>query len=608
MYKRWLIIVLLALCAGLLILPTGQAQVTQPINLGSVRVINALVGLGEVDIYLNQRVIHMALAPEQATPYVNVPIGRHNVAVRAAGASQFSIPIADILIDLGANQSQTAIVYQKLFATEAFTPPVEQIGGILLLDDDRSPIELGKARLTAAHLAPGTPGKLSIAYPSRASLLHEISFEQPYGTIDIDADVYPLTIVDAESPTLDRLEQSGELVFNANTSYTLVMVPDISPNRSAPTDPMSVGFLSNSPRLFAISTPLDPPADGIQLRIIHAAHNTAVLDLYIDERLVVPRMNYGQYTEYLPLENYSHMITLRSRDAAPDAQPYATANFSINAQNRAQKTWTIMLLNANNSTVRTLPTVPTVEPRPAQEIVNLPNGQLLMTLLPDNIAQTQNETARVRLLHAIDGALELSLQTAQLPPPPLLPGQEQPTATPGSTPTPAPALPLVEPVVYGAEANEVETRIGLYRELNFLAGTSAEILTLENQFFTEGMVYTYVLIGLPAGEPPVQALLLADFGRGIPSERLYQGRITTTNSPVINVRRQASTNAGIVGTVANDSVVEVFGRNADAQWVYIGYSDAVSGLQTQGWVSASLIRVTRLGEQINILSLPLVQA
>jgi hypothetical protein len=604
MYRKWLIFGVVAILVSISLLPI-QAQVAQPINLGSIRVVNALVGMGEVDVYLNARLIETNLTPEIATAYFNVPVGRHTVAVRPAGAAALSIPIADILIDLSANQSQTAIVYQKQFATETFTPNIEQAGAILLVDDNRSPIQLGKTRLTAAHLAPGMPGKLSIAYPSRASLLHEISYEQPYGNIDVEANVYPLTIVDAESESLDRLEQSGELTFNANTYYTLVIVPDIVP-QGAPGDPMRVGQLSNTPRLFAISAPLDPPANGVQLRIIHAAYDTAVLDLYIDERLIVPRMNYSQHTEYLPLDSYSHSITLRSRDAAPDTQPYASATFSITEANREQKTWTILLLNANNPNVTTLPAVGSENNQnPTQQIVNLPSSQLIMTLLPDNIAQTQNDTARVRLIHAIDGALEISMSTDALPP---LPGIITPTPVSGApTPTPQPPIPLVEPVVYGVEANEIETRTGLYNELDFLAGSSAEILTLNDQFMAEGMVYTYVLIGLPAGEPPVQALELADFGRGIPRERLYQGRISS-NSEVVNVRRQPTNGGGLVGTLPNNAVVEVFGRNNDAQWVYVGYSDSETGAPTQGWVSAALIRVTRLGEQINILSLPVVQA
>lgn len=595
MHRKLAVLIVL----GLVIVTLASAQLEQPLNLGSIRVINALVGLGNVDVYLNDRLIAMSLPPEQATAYVGVPVGRHNVAIRLRGAPPLSTPIADVLIDLGANQSQTAVVYQKQFATAEYIPPVEQSGAILLLDDNRSPIQLGKTRLTAAHLSPGTPGLLSIAYPSRASLLHEIRFEQPYGTIDIDADVYPLTIVDAESPMLERLEQSGEIVFNASTYYTLVIVPDMTPSADG-----SVQSLSNSPRLFVVGAPLDPPAEGVQLRIIHAAHNTAVLDVYIDERLVVPRMNYSQYTEYLALEDYSHVISLRARDSAPDAPPYASARFAITEENREQKTWTLLLLNANNSNVTTLPVVGSEGASTTQQIINLPNGQLVMTLLPDNIAQTQNDTARVRLIHAIDGALEMSLFTPALPP---LPNEPTPSPDPSGRPTPVPApIQLITPVVYGAEANESETRAGLYSELDFLAGASAEILTLTNQQLIEGMVYTYVLIGLPAGEPPVQALRFEDYGRGIPRERLYQGRISST-SQTVNVRRQPSSNASTVGSLENNSVVEVLGRNVDAQWVLIAYSNPATGTVLRGWVSSSLIRVTRLGEAINILALPQVQ-
>lgn len=613
--KRLLLIVTLL---ALLVLAGASLHTSaQTISTGELRVINALVGLGPVDVYLNQNVIHFGLEPEQATPYFAVRPGQHSIEVRPVGADPLSAPIADALVEVNASQSITSIAYQQRFTTvqtgdnglqTEIEPPLAQSGAMYIIEDNRSPIPLGRTRLTAAHLAPGSPDVLSVAYPSRASILHEVRKEAPYGDIDIDAGVYGLALVDAESADLDRLTLAGQVGLFANTHYTVVIVPDINPPDPADVDAPAIPVLAATPRLFIVSAPIDPPADGIRLRLIHAAHDTAVVDVYIDERLVAPRMNYSRFTEYLGIGSYSHTIALRLRDADPESPPLATAQFSITPENIDQDTWTILLLNAGEDEVPTLPLVEGGEAadtgdadEPSFEIINTPGGPLIMRLVPDNIAQTQQGFARVRLLHAIEGALDVSLYTPALPteaPDP----DEEPVVQAGPTPTPAPPVRLVEPVVYGAEANESEAPQGLYEELDFLAGGTTSIATLVNKPLIDGLVYTFVLIGQPVGEPPIEVLELVEFGQGIPQARLYLGVITSNTT--VNIRQAASETASVVARLPNDTEVEVLGRNFNGDWVRIRFLDPDSNALREGWVFGPLITVTRLGDPINRLSLP----
>ncbi len=573
------------------------------INLGDLRIVNGYTSLGGVDVYIDGVQMAYALPPERATTFFAVPVGRHSVAVRLAGADALSAPLADVLVDVSANQSYTAISYQQQFAGGERTPPLAQSGAFLILNDDRSPIDVGRTRLTAAHLFPGVTGPLSITYPDRSSLLHEISPEQPYGTIDVGAGVYALAVVDAGSADLNRLYLGGQYAFNSSTLYTLVIVPDAAAAPAA-APALNAPPLAPAPRLFIVSAPIDPPAEGIRLRLIHAAHNTAVFDLFIDERLALPRMTYSDATEYLGIPGYSHTITLRRRDAAPNEMPFATARLDITPENLEQQHWTILLLNANQGTVTTMPLAGENQARDAGRaggIVNTPGGPLVLALLPDNIAQTPRGEARVRLYHAIDGALDISLFTPALPPI-LLPGV---TPTPPPTPVaPPPPVRLLEPVIYGAEANDANVRAGLYTELNFVAGGSTEVYRLNNKPLIPGVVYTFVLIGQPGGEPPVQALQLEDFGRGIPQDRLYLGEIISSTD--VNVRDAPVNSANVRARLPNNTVVEVLGRNFDGTWVYIGYQDPASGAARSGWLFAQLVSVTRLGDPLNVLSLPLV--
>src|SRR5690606_18724492 len=118
----------------------------------------------------------------------------------------------------------------------------------------------------------------------------------------------------------------------------------------------------SQPRMFVVGAPVQPPDGGIQFRVIHAAHDTSVVDVYMDGRLIAPRFSYGQFTEYVGLPLYSHLIELRRRDAAPDSEPLATAQFEITAENRGQPHWSLLLLNATSEGVSSMELVQAQEP------------------------------------------------------------------------------------------------------------------------------------------------------------------------------------------------------------------------------------------------------
>lgn len=574
-----------------------QAQFT-PVNQGELRVVNALVGIGAVDVYLNNQRIASALSPERATPYFVLTAGQHNIAVRLPDADPLSAPVADILVSLSPNQSLSAVVYQKQFATETHTPPFEQSGAFIVIDDDRSPLTLGQTRLTALHLAPNAPEVLNIGYPSGESLLSGLQHEQLHGTIDMPTGVYALAVLNPDADNRP-LQLIGQTVFRANTLYTVFIVPNLSPLPTTATRPAG---LSEGVRLFIISAALDAPSDGLHLRVIHAAHNTAVVDLYVDERLILPRFNYGQFSEYLGLQGYSHTVTLRRRDAAPTAEPLAIAQITLSEENRNQKHWTLLLLNAGQDVPEAL-TLDDPNPAVQNVLINTPGGDMLLALVPDNVAQTPTGLARVRLLHAVDGALPISLYTPALPTP--VPSVT-PVAAPAVTPTPSPPVQLIQGVVYGAEAGEGEAPHGDYI-LNFNAGGAAEIVSLSDVSLVQGLVYTYVVIGLPAGEPPIRVLQLIDYGRGIPQERLYRGRIAPSQATDVNIRSYANADvSNVIARLQANTEVEVLGRNFMGDWVAIRFVNPTTNITQDGWISASLIQVTRLGDAINVLSLPQV--
>lgn len=601
--KLTALLVAAVLLIGAAAIPVTEAQVqtSDPrVNIGTLRVVNALVGLGDVDVFLDGERIVYGLSPEQATPYLYIPAGDHNLTVRPVDADELSLPIADVLIDLAPNGSQTAIVYQRLFASEQDS--YEQSGAIYVINDDRSPIQLGKTRLTAVHLAVGTPQNVTIGYPSGEALLYNLGLEKPYGTVDIDAGSYPLTVIDATSSNLAILQRYGDANLYANTLYTLIVVPNMTPLVGQPA--YTLQAVAPEPRLIVISGPLDPPeGNGIRLRIVHAAHDTSVLNLYIDERLVASRVNYGRVTEYLGLANYGHTITIRRFGDAPDAPPLGRAVFTITADNSSQTTWTLLLVNSNPSNTAALQ-ANAANPEPNAPVVfNTPGGDVMIALLPDNISSTQRDSSRVRVINAADGVPGLRLFTKAYPAIKLPDGV---TATPAPPPTPGPLPPpsqVTEGVLFGAEANEAEIPSGFYEQLTFVpVGGSDAVDTINDIQLVGGVVYTFILIGAPTGDPPLDLIRLEDYGTGLPVERQYVGTITATSA---RVRAAPSTQAAQVAALTRDFQVTVLGRNTTAEWVRIRFNNPQTGVRQEGWISATILRVTRLGVPItNLGSLP----
>lgn len=590
---------------AVLVLPALAQQPVPQINLSNLRVVNALVGLGPVDVYLDGERVAYSLAPEAATPYFSIPYGKHSLLVRLPDSDPLSAPIADVLVDLAPNQSETAIAYQKQFATGDFAPSYEQAGAFFVLDDDRSSIEMGKTRLTAVHLAFGSPEVVSLTYPSRESLLHQITLEKPYGSVDIDARIYSMVVVNADSPDLSVLTRLGDYSFYTSTLYTVITVPDLQPTLNSNRQPQVKEAVA-SLRAFVVSAPIDPPPDGVYMRLIHAAPNTAVLDLYVDGRLAVERMNYSRVTEYLGLKGYSHNITLRRVGDGPTDPPLAQAQFTISEENRQQTHWTLMLLNAaGGDTGAALSLTAPGETEP-QTTIRTPGGSLFLVLLPDNIAQTQHGYARVRLINVVNDIPPLRLLADVIPPPPLPPGV-LPTVAPRSnvpTATPPPPQQLVDDVVFAAEANEAEVPAGLYPSLRFIpGGTTNTLETLENVQLVDGMVYTFVAMGSPFGNPPISVISFSDYGSGIPINRLYLGRITAVNA---NIRSNTSLESRILGQLTRNTQVEVLGRNPTGEWIRVRFTDPTTNARREGWISATanIIAVTRLGVPVSVLALP----
>jgi hypothetical protein len=536
--------ILATVTAGLLVIlgwsfivPTHAQTALPEVPPGQLRVVNAMVGIGPIDVYLNNLTIAYGLAPQTATVYFAVPMGRYVLAVRPAGADPYSVPIGDVLVDVASDASLTAIAYQTTFATPDYSPPIAQSGAIHLVTDDRSPMPLGQTRLSAVNLAVGAPEALTVGYP-QAPLLSHIALEQSYGSIDIQAGEYNLTLMDAVRPDQPVIERYGDQTFYGNTLYTLVMVPNVQPPPALDLAQRQLAVGSSDPRLLIISAPLNPHSDGIRLRIVHAAFNYQLLDVYIDGRLIASGLNYGSYSEYLALPNQRHTITLRRLNAASDAAPLAEGIITVPPEQKDQTNWTLLLLNGLERNEQALSQSQLVNQDYPLMITDA-GSRILMSVSPDNLSETNPGYSRLRLYHAVDGLPPITLYTPDNVLYDLIPGS---VATPVFTPTVDPLLggpplkSLVNQTLYGGVAGETEVRTGLYNEMNILlSGNGSEVQTLPGIHLVPGVVYTEVVIGSLSSNPPIEVLKLNDFGFG--SSIFEPGQLpTATAIPVIVTR------------------------------------------------------------------------
>ncbi len=598
----------------------GQVQAQAKVNVGSLRIVNALPGIGPVDIYLDKQIIAYGLRPEDATTYFIIAAGRHALEVRTPSATSLSAPIADILIDLPPNGSQTAVIYQTQFSDgSAAGVTINQSAAVFIINDDRSPIQLGKTRITAVHLAVGTPNRISIGYPSGEALLYQIGLKQPFGTIDVDTKSYNLAILNADAPpstTPPVLERLGEINFYSNTLYTFITVPNVVPSGGLG----PVGNISNQTKTFVLSAPLEPPVNnGLRLRIVHAAHSTAVIDIYIDERLVASRVNYLDYTDYLGLADFSHTITIRrfgDDPTDPNVKPLARGSLTRTNQNSKQIDYTLLIVNSNpQNTAAVQALSPT--PNPAQGnnattsninaplIFNTQNGDVMMSLLPDDLSETQSGFARVRVIDAAEGVQAITVFAPAYPVPPVeVVDGLVPTLAPSPTPVPFPGISLASNAAFGSEASSGEVPPGLYTQLNFVPSGGINTLTsLSNTQLVAGVIYTFIVSGSPSGNPPVTALTLEDYGSGLALQRAYSG-VLLSNA---NIRERPDAASGRLIQLPKDTEIEVLGRNANGQWVRIRFINPNTGTRTEGWVytQSNIIRITRAGTPILPSTLPL---
>jgi len=237
--------------------PSGEAR---------LRLAHASPDAPAVDVWLDGEVAFAGLAYGQVTDYALVAAGRHSVKVVPAGAEEPVVIEAQLELEDGADYTASA------------TGLLEDIAPLLLMDDNSLP-EAGRAHVRFVHLSPDAPA-VDVAVKGGPVLWSAVGFGEVGAYAAVDAGVYDLE-VRATGGAAAALEVPGVLVRDGAV-YTV----------------FAMGLLAGDPPLAAVLTADVNPA---RLRAAHLSPDAPAVDVLIDGMPVLTDLAFGEVSAYAPL-------------------------------------------------------------------------------------------------------------------------------------------------------------------------------------------------------------------------------------------------------------------------------------------------------------------
>lgn len=262
---------------------------------GLVRFVHALPGAGAVDIYVNNLPTVRGLDFGQAAGYIAFPAGPNTITVTQTGTTT---PVWQ--------QSYSPAVGSAATLVVSSADPLE----FTVFPDDITPLPLGRARITAIHAIAGAPTVDVILQDGRA-VVSGLSYNTPYGTLDVPALVYPLAVVPTGGSIADALLPVTPFALSSGTAYVIV----------------AYGTPAN-PQALVLSAPTAPEAAGGFVRLVHGVPGAPAVDIFFNETLAVPSLEFGAASGFIALPSGRYTASIR---AAGSSDTIASADLNLSA-------------------------------------------------------------------------------------------------------------------------------------------------------------------------------------------------------------------------------------------------------------------------------------
>lgn len=252
-----------------------------------VRFVHVVPGASAIDVYTDGVLTVSALPYGQASGYITLSGGSHRIVVTQSGVTT---PLWSQEVVTGSGTAQILVA--------SSTDPL----GFQQFPDDLSPIDFGKARLTAIHAIANGPA-VDVILEDGRPVIPGLVYNLPYGTLDVPSLTYPIAVVPEGAAVANAIIPVTPLALNAGTSYVVVAYGTTA-----------------TPRVLVLSAATEPAVetDGF-VRFVHGVAGAPDVDIYINDVLVAPSLSFdGSATEYIALPAGEHDVTVRVAGGTDD--------------------------------------------------------------------------------------------------------------------------------------------------------------------------------------------------------------------------------------------------------------------------------------------------
>lgn len=260
--------------SGILVLFIFVMSVTSSLaqgETGAFRFVHAVPGVSGVDIYTDGQLTVSNLEFGEASGYINVAAGAHEITVRSPG-------VATVLWqqEVTAGASPLTLVASS---TQTLT--------FNAYEDSFSSAGVGTSRFSVIHAIEGAPG---VTITANGETGPSLEYGQFAGTFDVPAGIYTIGVNAGDSALIDETP----IGFVSNTTHMLV-----------------VYGTADNPELMELSAPIAGAGDSGLVRITHTVAGAPDVDVYADGTLIVPALSFGDSTVHLALPAATYSAELR---------------------------------------------------------------------------------------------------------------------------------------------------------------------------------------------------------------------------------------------------------------------------------------------------------
>ncbi|MEQ8677437.1 MAG: DUF4397 domain-containing protein [Aggregatilineales bacterium] len=239
---------------------------------GTFRFVHAVPGVSGVDVYTDGQLTVNNLTFGEATGYINVGAGAHEISVSATGLST-------VLWQQEVTAGATPLT---LVASSAQNPTFSAF------EDDFSSVAVGTSRFSVIHAIEGAPG---VTVTANGEDGPTVEYGQFAGTFDLPAGLYAIGVNAGDTVIIPE----GPVGFDTNTSQMLIVY----------------GTATN-PELMSLSAAMVGAGDSGFVRITHAVPGAPDVDVYADDTLIVPALTFAESTVHLALPAGTYSAELRA--------------------------------------------------------------------------------------------------------------------------------------------------------------------------------------------------------------------------------------------------------------------------------------------------------